>query len=459
MPNRTLTLESGYKIGDQIANYTIIKEIGRGAFSQVFEAEETGSEDRIALKVVLKKDEENDRDQIGQFPEKVFDQKIIGSKPNVDEKNIVQLDNLPNPNFSQSDSQLKLIELSRPVQNASSYSDAYRRLSRFSLSHTNRTPPKSIPKAKHDLSTASSPPLEKKKQQGLHNAGKEKPLNETSMNTKLDVETTLWSRLNHPNILGMKEVIKLDDATLIVSELASGGTLLNYIKTNGSPGLLEFRCQQIFYQLCSAVKYLHQEAGLIHRDIKCENILLDINGNVKLCDFGLACEGGILKSQKIEPYFIERLKNTIGEQHPVNCTGLCCAYPIIESTSLPTTMYLTVPRSSRNELVGSLHYTAPELLEKTEKKCGLFSVFSPATDIWSCGVVLYAMLCGTLPFNDTFIPRLQLNILNGKYNYEKVLCVSNAALEVIEGLLCVEAKYRWDICKIMNHPWTKAGES
>jgi serine/threonine protein kinase len=83
----------------------------------------------------------------------------------------------------------------------------------------------------------------------------------------------------------------------------------------------------------------------------------------------------------------------------------------------------------------------------------------PFGDMWALGCVLYAMLCGGLPFNDSFLPRLQLCIMNGKYDTLRLdKChVSNEAKEIIKGLLEVDVNERWDIDRVLSHPWVQAG--
>ena len=72
------------------------------------------------------------------------------------------------------------------------------------------------------------------------------------------------------------------------------------------------------------------------------------------------------------------------------------------------------------------------------------------------GCVLYGLLCGFLPFNDTFLPRLQMNIMNGKFNSAK-LKEFMAANELVLGMLELNPTSRWDSYRILAHPWVKGG--
>lgn len=474
----------------------MVREVGRGAFSQVFEAVSEGndSEERVALKIVSKENSRgnNGPDALNQGPcgvdppsqgfEKLKDKNLEEStarfgKLDVDSFNSkasgahsvsFKLTNDSSTTSGSSDSLLRRKPSNYSSQNEANSSNSLNRYfnereqnpiqfnKKHSLSTNNmlsqihhlQSGPKNIP---------ASPSQELHKHSLANHTSIESIA--PSISAQLDVETTLWSRLHHPYILEMTQVIHLEDATIIVSELASGGSMLEYVRMHGAPGLVEFTAQKLFNQLCSAVQYLHTEAGLIHRDIKCENILLDSNGNIKLCDFGLAIERIIIAQQKIEPHFVNR-SNTIVRQHPKSCPGLCCTYPVSESSSLPT-LHLSLPRKKtvvETQLAGSLHYTAPELLARQSQDASiLHPTYTPKSDLWSLGCVLYAMLTGTLPFNDTFMPRLQLNIMNGRYNTERMKEYA-AANEVVAGLLNVDPKLRWDGARVMMHPWVRGGE-
>ncbi|KAJ3252731.1 Serine/threonine-protein kinase par-1, partial [Borealophlyctis nickersoniae] len=192
---------------------------------------------------------------------------------------------------------------------------------------------------------------------------KKDPMDPSAINETLH-ETHIWSRLDHPNIIKMLDVLDTDDAVFVVSELASGGSLLDYIKEHGKLDQAEAR--NIFIQVASALSYLHDVADVIHRDIKLENIVRFSDGTVKLVDFGL-------------------------------------------SIDLSTPPSPTSP-SSNSTIQCSLPYCPPELLRNPPASP------SPAQDAWALGCVLYAMLTGALPFTDDYAPRLQSAILNGRWD-------------------------------------------
>ncbi|KAF9183673.1 Protein kinase [Haplosporangium sp. Z 767] len=158
--------------------------------------------------------------------------------------------------------------------------------------------------------------------------------------------------LRHPHIIKLYEVISTPTSIYMVIEYA-GGELFNYIVDNTR--LSEDEARRFFQQIVCAIEYCHRHK-IVHRDLKPENLLLDPSMNVKIADFGLSnimTDGDFLKT---------------------SC--------------------------------GSPNYAAPEVISGK-----LYA--GPEVDVWSCGVILYVMLCGRLPFDDDYIPLLFKKI-NGK---------------------------------------------
>ncbi|KAJ3370410.1 hypothetical protein HDU91_006264 [Kappamyces sp. JEL0680] len=261
---------------------------------------------------------------------------------------------------------------------------------------------------------------------------------------QIDRETAIWSRLHHPYILEMSEVIRLDDATIIISELAKFGTLLDYIQKRD---LEEWECKRLFGMVASALEYLHLQVGIIHHDVKLENILMTAEGVCKLGDFGLAQE-------MIRPHIgvgniILPISNP--HAHPLDCPGFCCAI----QNGPKETIHLSLPRVKPTHIgnTGSLHYLSPEELAPQPMGEIASLMPRPTCDMWALGCVLYGILTSRLPFNDSFLPRLQMLILNGKYDASKLLRRSAPAGEVVAGLLEKDVDKRWDIKQVMTCAW------
>lgn len=174
-------------------------------------------------------------------------------------------------------------------------------------------------------------------------------------------------------------------------EYVAGGELFDYIVSKGR--LTENEARRIFQQILSGIEYCHYH-GVVHRDLKPENLLLDQDHNIKIADFGLS---NLIRD---------------GEFLHTSC--------------------------------GSPNYASPEVI------CG--SMYAgPEVDVWSCGVILYALLCGSLPFDDENIPNLFKKIKNGIYSLPGHL--SELSRDLIPRLLVVDPLRRITIPEIRQHPW------
>lgn len=160
--------------------------------------------------------------------------------------------------------------------------------------------------------------------------------------SKVHREINALKRLSHPNIVTLEEVLQNDKYIGIVLEYASGGELFDYILKHRY--LKDSLACRLFSQLVSGVHYMHTK-GIVHRDLKLENLLLDKHKNIIITDFGFV--------------------NSFGTHNDLMKTSC-----------------------------GSPCYAAPELVISNEP------YESRKVDVWSCGVILYAMLAGYLPFDD-----------------------------------------------------------
>eukprot|EP00066_Takifugu_rubripes_P007630 XP_003973308.1 PREDICTED: NUAK family SNF1-like kinase 2 [Takifugu rubripes] len=207
-------------------------------------------------------------------------------------------------------------------------------------------------------------------------------------------EIEIMSTLCHPHIITIYEVFENKDKIVIVMEYASRGDLYDYIcdKRNIS----EREARHFFRQIVSAVHYCHQN-GIVHRDLKLENILLDGSGNVKIADFGLS-----------NLYHGDEYLQTF------------CGSPLYASP----------------EIVNGRPYRGPEV------------------DTWSLGVLLYTMVHGTMPFDGQNHKTLVQQISTG--NYRKPSNPSDAC-GLIRWMLMVNPERRATIEEIAGHWWLNWG--
>ena len=211
-------------------------------------------------------------------------------------------------------------------------------------------------------------------------------------------EFDMLALFNHPNVILVAEIFESTDSFYSVMEYCEGGELFNYIVKNRR--LSDEESAFFYYQLINGLEYIHS-LGIVHRDLKPENLLLTNEHLLKIIDFGLS------------NYFEKDQK---------------------ELLSTPC---------------GSPCYASPEMV--AGKKYNGFKI-----DIWSSGIILYAMLCGYLPFEDKDNDILFEKILECKLFFPKY--ISKNAKDLMEKILVTDPDKRISIADIKTHPFYLKGK-
>lgn len=249
----------------------------------------------------------------------------------------------------------------------------------------------------------------KAKANGRESACKVIDLEKTSndyRNKFLPRELYTLRRLRHPNIIFIYDILTFGQRIYIFMDLADGGDILDYLKANGP--IAEQKAKEWFKQTCDALRYVHHY-GIVHRDLKSENILLDRAGYAKLTDFGFS--------------------------------RVC-----YESR--------TGRRVMSETYCGSAAYVAPEVLKAVP--------YNPMlADCWSMGVVLYVMVNNALPFEDSDLNKMLTCQLSRRWSYnpkvEKQL--SAQVKDLINSLLEPNVALRLSTGKTLRHQWLAGVEN
>lgn len=205
-------------------------------------------------------------------------------------------------------------------------------------------------------------------------------------------EVATLRSLNHPFIVSFYESIEIRNQLLIIMEYLENGTLLNIL--NYSKQIEERIIHHLFTQLLSVLDYMHNIKHIIHRDLKCENIMMDRNWNVRVIDFGHSC-----------------------------------------SFETPD-----------NSICGSIPYLPPEVFKDEE--------YDEKMDIWAIGIILYCIVCRKLPFYDKDEDILVNKIITEE---PELKSVNNQQLsDLILRILDKDQKARFNIKQILQHPWMSA---
>ena len=208
---------------------------------------------------------------------------------------------------------------------------------------------------------------------------------------RLRKEIKILKKIRHKNIIQLYDIMESKTNLYFVMEYCKGGELFDYIVKKKK--LTEKEACIFFHQIINGVEYLHNQ-GIIHRDLKPENLLLDEKNQIKISDFGL-------------------------------------------STFFTKDNYLQTA-------CGTPSYAPPEMLEGLQYN-------GEASDIWSCGIILYAMLCGALPFTESKEDIIVEKIKKHEYKIPDYL--SKEAQDILNHILKINPLERYNIESIKKHPW------
>jgi len=205
-------------------------------------------------------------------------------------------------------------------------------------------------------------------------------------------EIRILKKLDHQNIVKLYEIIDTSRQLYLIMELVRGRSLLSYVRAKSGKKLEEPDAIRIFKQVLAGIRFCHKN-NIVHRDIKMENVLLDDRFNIKIIDFGF-------------------------------------------STWSPPGQKLKI-------FCGTPSYMSPEIVNKKE-------YYGPPSDMWSLGVLLYAILCGAFPFRGATELELYRNISKGLFNIPSY--VSMPARNLISKLLSLDPQKRPTADEVAKDP-------
>ncbi|KAK8069758.1 hypothetical protein PG994_006374 [Apiospora phragmitis] len=222
-----------------------------------------------------------------------------------------------------------------------------------------------------------------------HHSRADKERADQSKEIRTAREAAIVTLLDHPNICGLRDVVRTNYHWYMLFEYVNGGQMLDYIISHGK--LKEKQARKFSRQIASALDYCHRNS-IVHRDLKIENILIHKTGDIKIIDFGLS--------------------------------------------------NLFAPRGHLKTFCGSLYFAAPELLQAR-------AYTGPEVDVWSFGIVLYVLVCGKVPFDDQSMPALHAKIKKGLVDYPNWL--GNDCRHLLSRMLVTDPKQRATMFERVNH--------
>ena len=249
---------------------------------------------------------------------------------------------------------------------------------------------------------------------------------------ELEHEVSVWRHLDHHHILRLHAVYESDFATFCVMDLNMGGTLFDIVRksrssasaNDGRRGLQPEVAKNYAHQLACALRYLHEDIRVCHRDVKLENCLIDMSGpdggthggNLRLCDFGLA----------------DFLHSDSGVD------------------DMSTERFDAIPPAAVSSVIGTLEYASPKGLSVNRK------LFETAGDVWAFGVIVYALCTGDLPFKHSMPSKTVDLILQAEWDdvaLKQAAAGSDAAIELVRGCLERDIDLRMTVGEALESPW------
>lgn len=223
-----------------------------------------------------------------------------------------------------------------------------------------------------------------------------KEIREQDLSAQVRREIYIMRSLTHRHIVRMHEVLTSNTKLYIVMELVTGGELFERLEKHGRVD--ESLARRYFQQLVDGVDFCHKN-GVAHRDLKPENLLLDEEGNIRITDFGFSSMKGA----------------------DVNA-GLLFTQ------------------------CGTPDYCAPEIIERAEEGYNGAKV-----DVWSCGIILFALLAGRLPFCHDETEKLYDLITSCRVTYPPF--IMSSAKDLLKHMLVRDPAKRFSLAEIKQHPW------
>lgn len=220
--------------------------------------------------------------------------------------------------------------------------------------------------------------------------------NDDAYRHALDERLVLEMACDHPFILNLRYAFQTTSRLYLVTEYCDGGDLFDYLKKRGRP-FKEAEGRRIAGEILLALEYIHS-LGVVYRDLKLENVLLDLDGHIRIADFGLSKLLGKRRHAAKKPPPVPAANLRIAPPKPTNMTKTFC---------------------------GTREYVAPEMLSGNE--------YGQSVDLWAFGILLYEILCGRTPFYSRNREEVYSKIESGALRFPRNLSVEVVSL--IRGLL------------------------